>query len=108
MNFKIGKNDKLKVVDLTEMYEKAYVELKKEISIIIKNRIRNSEIIENTFNKILNMPMDKGHELFHLFCEYVMTYNPQLVDNYLLLYSDSFIDDEPKVRRRYGGYGSKH
>ncbi len=79
---------------LVEVYEMAYQLVKPKVDYIIKNNIRDIKIIDKIFDELLNVPTDKGYELFVELCSYVSQFNRKIVEEYVAIYKDLYGDEE--------------
>ena len=85
---------------LMELYELAYQQLNIKVTYLIDNGIRNKRLIENTFEELLNIPTDKCYDLFIKLCNYVKTFDEQLVIDYQTIYEELYGEETNKTKKR--------
>ena len=100
MKYELPENLKDALNELFILYDEAYIELRKEVIYLIRNNIRNINIIEHTFDKLLNIPTEKCYKLFTLLCEYVSTFDTELVDDYKEIYNELYGEEESKSKKK--------
>ena len=84
--------------ELMKIYKIECEELKSEIKYIISKDVHNIRIIENTLDRLLNIPTDEAYKLFMLLCKYYMTIDKEgalfYINSYEEIYGENEIDNE--------------
>ena len=86
--------------NFNDMYEQIYLELRDDVTYIIKKRIRNTEFIESTLDNILDIPTDKAYDLLLELCNYYMTIDKKTALFYLDSYGEIYGEEGVKVRKK--------
>lgn len=87
------------IEELYVMYEYMTKMLKKDVTFLIMNNIRDIKTIEIYLDQLLNIPTDKAQELFKQLCDYYMTINKENAESYLEIYKEMY-EEEPKTKKR--------
>lgn len=87
------------IEELYVMYEYMTKMLKKDVTFLIMNNIRDIKTIEIYLDQLLNIPTDKAQELFKQLCDYYMTINKENAESYLEIYKEMY-EEEPKNKKR--------
>ena len=86
--------------ELNDLYKIAYYQIEPMASYIINRKVRNVKMIENTLDKILNIPTDEAHELFVSLCKYYATFDEEGAKFYLESWDEIYGEEEPKVKKK--------
>lgn len=87
------------IEDLYVMYEYMTKMLKKDVTFLIRNNIKDIKTIEIYLDQLLNIPTDKANKLFKQLCDYYMTINKENAESYLEIYKEMY-EEEPKNKKR--------
>ena len=87
-------------VGLMNLYEMAYQEVKQDVECVILNGIKDENIIDHIFDNIMNIPTDKGYELFVDFCDYVSDFNNELAIYYAKAYDELYGEDDIDINKK--------
>lgn len=85
---------------LNDLYRIAYFQIEPIASYIINKKVRNIRMIENTLDKILNIPTDEAYELFVSLCKYYSSLDSDGAKFYLDSWDEMYGEDEPKVKKK--------
>ena len=85
---------------LNDLYKIAYFQIEPMASYIINKKVRNTRMIENTLDKILNIPTDEAYELFVSLCKYYSNLDPDGAKFYLDSWDEMYGEDKPKVKKK--------
>jgi len=83
-----------------DLCDLTYQEIEPRVLHIIKNNIKDINLIEHTLDILLNVPTEKGCTLFIKLCNYISKFNRQLADEYLEIYDDIYSEHHQK-RKKY-------
>ena len=90
------------VNELRYLYEISYNNIKPQVLYIIKNNIQDTNLIEHTLDSLLDIPTDKGYQLFTEFCNYISTFNKEIANDYINIY-DELYDINSKIKKKNNG-----
>ena len=83
-----------------ELYKIMYEMIKPEVMYIINKKVKNINIIENTLDRLLDIPTDEGYELFLKLCNYYATIDKEGAKFYLESYEEIYGEEEPKTKKK--------
>ena len=96
--------------ELNALYKIAYFQIEPMASYIMNKKVKNTVMIENTLDKILNIPTDEAYELFLSLCKYYATLDKDGAKFYLDSWDEMYGEDKsdteisikeaPKVRKK--------
>ena len=87
------------VEELYIMYESMTKMLKKNVTFLIRNNVKDVKIIETYLDQLLNIPTEKSFELFKQLCDYYMTINKENAESYLEIYKEMYEEDNKAKKR---------
>lgn len=74
------------------------INLKIKINYIIDNKIINDQLLEGILEQLLNLfQTDEVFKLFTKLCKYYYKYNQDLINDYIAIYNDMYLDDNDKI-----------
>lgn len=92
------------IIDLAkqihELHKIMYEMIKPEVMYIINKKVKNINIIENTLDRLLDIPTDEGYELFLKLCNYYATIDKEGAKFYLESYEEIYGEEEPKTKKK--------
>ena len=83
-----------------ELHKIMYEMIKPEVMYIINKKVKNINIIENTLDRLLDIPTDEGYELFLKLCNYYATIDKEGAKFYLESYEEIYGEEEPKTKKK--------
>ena len=83
-----------------ELHKIMYEMIKPEVTYIINKKVKNVNIIENTLDRLLDIPTDECYELFIKLCDYYATIDKEGAKFYLEAYEELYGEEEPKIKKR--------
>lgn len=86
--------------ELNDIYLQMYLDLRDDVTYIIKKRIRNTTFIEDTLDNILDIPTEEAYDLLLELCNYYMTIDKEASLFYLDSYGEIYGEEEHKVRKK--------
>ena len=96
--------------ELVKTYKIAYYRIEPMASYIITRKVKNTSMVENTLDKIMDIPTDEAHELFLSLCKYYATVDEEAAKFYLNAWDEIYGEDEsdtetsnkdkPKIRKK--------
>ena len=76
--------------ELNCLYEEMYQQLNLSVDYIIKNKITSIKTIEHCLDLALDIPTEKGEQLFYKLCKYYLTVNEQNAKEYFDIYEENY------------------
>lgn len=86
--------------NLMQLYDLAYQSLKPKVAYIIKNNIKDTRFLESVLEELLNIPTDKCYNLLTKLCNYIMSFNHELAEDYLTLYDELYGNNDQKTKKK--------
>ena len=88
------------MVQLMDLCDLAYEQIKPEVDYIIKNQIKDVNRIDACLEQLLNIPTEKCHQLYVKLCAYYAIFNEQNAKEYLEIYDELYGDDNELTRKK--------
>ena len=85
---------------LNDLYKIMYEMIKPEVLYIINKKVRNVVIIEDTLDRLFDIPTDEAYELFKQLCDYYMLIDAEAAKFYLESYDELYGDEEVKTKKK--------
>ncbi len=85
---------------LVSTYKTLYKLVKPDVLYIIHRNVKNVKYIEETLDRLSEIPTDEAYELFILLCEYYATIDKEGAKFYLDSYEELYGEEEPKEKKK--------
>ena len=85
---------------INDLYKIMYEMIKPEVLYIINKKVKNVVIIEDTLDRLIEIPTDAAYELLIKLCEYYATIDKEGAKFYLESYEEIYGEEEPKAKKK--------